>query len=431
MTVSKRYWLFLFFLALLLTSASLGDVGPTLAILNCKIFPVSSPAIENGVIIIRDGLIEAIGPLGKVKIPEDAETIDAKGLAAYPGLISSHTNLFIEAPKEEATQGPLEFMMPAPSQEAKPSQAPELMVLNILKPKKSTVENFHKIGITTVLVAPNKGIFEGQSVLLNLNGEKIEPMVLKNPVALHINFTTERGTYPSSLMGTIAFIRQSFLDAGYYAAYESQYNRVIKGIKRPEYNPYLEALLPFVQEKKPIVFQCNNQENIKYALKLIAEFKLNALLSQVNEAWRISPLLKKAKIPLLVTLDFKPPQSSQYVNQGEELKKKAEAEIYPANAANLYKEGIMFSLTSFGLSESSILNNIRAAIKAGLPREEALRAMTIHPAQYLGVQRQLGSLEPGKIANVILLKGEIFDEKSKVEKVFVDGIPFLTEEKGK
>jgi len=133
--------------------------------------------------------------------------------------------------------------------------------------------------------------------------------------------------------------------------------------------------------------------------------------------------LKKTPIPLLVTLDFRPPNGSMYVNQGEDLKKKAEAEIYPANAANLVKEGLRFALTTFGLNDgSTALKNIQLAIKAGLPQEEALKALTIQPAQYLGLAQQLGSLEPGKIANVILTKGELFDEKTQVEKVFVDGI---------
>jgi imidazolonepropionase-like amidohydrolase len=147
------------------------------------------------------------------------------------------------------------------------------------------------------------------------------------------------------------------------------------------------------------------------------------MLSHVNEAWRDASVLKKTPIPLLVTLDFRPPSGSLFVNQGEDLRKKAEAEIYPANPSNLAKEGIAFALTTFGLNDgSTALKNIQSAIKAGLSPEQALRALTIQPAQYLGLAAQLGSLEPGKIANVILAKGEIFDEKTQIDKVFVDGI---------
>jgi imidazolonepropionase-like amidohydrolase len=399
------------------------DVGPTYAVKNAKIVPVTGPAIDKGVLIIRNGLIEAVGPVDKVRIPEDAELIEAEGLIAYPGLISAHTNLLLEVPRAETPQGPPEIMMAQAAPQDRPAETPELCAFQLLKPTKAAIDSFLKIGVTTVLVAPNRGIIQGQSVLLNLNGEKAESMVLKNPVALHINFTTARGRYPSSLMGTIAFLRQSFLDADYYATRQAQYQKVLKGMKRPEYDPLLEALVPFVKEKKPVIFQCNNLEDIKRALKIIDEFKLNALLSHANEAWRDAAVLKKTPIPLLVTLDFRPPNSSQYANQGEDLRKKAEAEVYPANAANLAKEGIKFALTTFGLNDgAAVLKNIRAAIKAGLSKEEALKVLTIQPAQFLGLVQQLGSLEPGKIANIILTKGELFDEKTQVDKVFVDGV---------
>ncbi len=408
----------LFLFLFILTIISSARVGPTYAVVDCKIVPVTGPPVEKGIIIIRDGLIESLGPKDKIAIPEDAEVIKADGLTAYPGLIDIHTTLFLEPAKEESQR---QERMEKPDWAAQVG----LMAFDRIKPKKTDMEEFHKIGITTVLVVPEKGIYAGQSVLLDMNGEKKEPMVVRNPVALHINFTTERRTYPSSLMGTMALLRQSFLDAEHYSSYKSQFSKRPLGMKRPEYNPYLEALFPYVVQKKPIFFNCANQEDIKRALRLIDEFKLNAILSGSNEAWRVAGLLKKAKVPLLVSLDFKPPYTSMYVNQGEALKEKAEKEIYPANAAKLHKERIKFALTSHSLKKSSeILENTQKAIRAGLPAEEALRAMTIVPAQILGVSDILGSLEPGKVANIFLTSGEIFGEKTKVERVFVDGLSF-------
>jgi len=224
-------------------------------------------------------------------------------------------------------------------------------------------------------------------------------MVVKNPVALHINFSTARGFYPASVMGTMAFLKQNFLDAEHYRSYKSLYSKASKGIKRPEYSPFLEAVMPFVLEKKPIIFTCDNQEDIKRALGLIDEFKLNGFLSGANEAWRVAEKLKNKKLPLLVSLNFKPPYTSIYVNQGEEMKEKAEKKIYPANAANLHNSGIKFALTSYDLPKADrFLESIQKAIKAGLPKEEALKALTIYPASFLGMIRCLGSLSPGKIA---------------------------------
>ena len=272
-------------LALAGTPPPAGDVGPTYAIRNCKIVPVAGPAVEKGTIVIRDGLIESLGPADKVKVPEDAEVVEADGLIAYPGLISAFASLFMEQPARgaEGAQAPQIEGFPQgqgqPAQEDKFPPGPGLLVLDQLKPRRATVESLHKAGFTTVLAAPTRGIFEGQSVLLNLNGEPLPPMVLRNGAALHINFTTERGGYPSSLMGTIAHIRQSFMDAEYYAARQAQYAKGPAGLKRTEYDPRLEALVPFVRDRKPVIFQCNNVEDIKRALKIAAEFKLNALVA--------------------------------------------------------------------------------------------------------------------------------------------------------
>ncbi|GAG01427.1 unnamed protein product, partial [marine sediment metagenome] len=242
----NRLFIYLFAVILLFTATSSARVTPTYAIVNCKIIPVTGSPIEKGIIIIRDGLIESLGPQGKISIPEDAEIIKAEGLFAYPGLIDAHTNLFLELPKEEPRRPGTARTTAAEPRQKEKAQHPDLMALKLLKPKKTAVAGLHKIGITTVLVAPERGIYAGQSVLLNVNGDKAEPMVIKSPVALHVNFTTARGTYPSSLMGTMAFLRQSFLDTGHYSSHKSQFTKSSRGLKRPEYNPFLEALSPYV-----------------------------------------------------------------------------------------------------------------------------------------------------------------------------------------
>jgi imidazolonepropionase-like amidohydrolase len=430
--VSRSVILSLVAAAVLAAARPSGDVGPTYAVRGCRIVPAAGPPVEKGVIVIRDGLIESLGPADKVRVPDDAEVVEAEGLVAYPGLFSALSTLFLEQPARAGAQAPGAAETPYPFQAQAAAGAddpfppgPGLFVLDQLKFAKPALEGFHKAGFTTVLVAPTRGIFEGQSVVLDLNGEALAPMVVRNGAALHINFTTERGGYPSSLMGTIAHIRQSFLDADYYAARQAQYAKNPAGLKRPEYDRRLEALVPFVRDRKPVVFQCNNQEDIKRALKIVAEFKLNALLAGANEAWRVADVLKKGPVPLLVALDFRPPATSLYSTQGEELRRKAEAEIYPANAAELAKAGLAFALVSGANADgASVLKAVRTAVKAGLPKDAALRALTLQPARYLGLDRSLGAREPGKIANVVLVKGEIFDEGAQVAKVFVDGVLF-------
>jgi len=404
--------------------STFGEDSPTYAIVGCTIVPVKGMPIEKGTIIIRNGLIEALGPEENIPIPADAEIIESNGLYAYPGLIDAQTSTMLDSPKAENQSS--SRPSPASKTEKKPSwQHADFMAFDHLKLKKSIIESFRKEGITTVCIAPDKNIFAGQSVILNLSGERAKPMVIKNPFALHINFVTARGEYPSSLMGTMALLRQSFLDTEHYCLHRGKYNQAPSGLKRPVYDPFLETLSPYVSQKSPVVFNCANLEDIKRALRLKAEFKLNAYVSGASEAWRVSGSLKKAGAPLLVSLRLKPPLTSLFVNQGEDLKKKAEEEIYPANAAKLHEEGIEFALVSSGLSKpSDMMKNMQKAITAGLPRETALKSMTVNPAIALGIDAITGSLEPGKIANIVLAKGVLFEEETKIQRVFVDGISY-------
>ena len=404
------------------------ETRPAYALEGCRVVTAAGPVLEKGVIVIRDGLIEAVGELGKIKIPPDAEVVAAEGLTAYPGLILGHTGFLIERPREEAPEGRAAAFAAAaagPPAETTPKTWPLVWAFDQIRPRAQVLENLHRSGVTTILVVPSPGIFQGMSVLLNLNGDKTEPMVLKNGAALHINFAVERGTYPSSPMGTMAFLRQHFHDALHYVEHLSRYEKAGRGMKRPVYDPLLEALIPFVKDRRPVVFQCNDREDIQRALRLADEFRLNAMIGGANEAWRVAGDLKKSGRPLFVSLNFTPPARSAYTQQGDDLKKKAEGEIYPANAARLAEAGIPFALTALGLPDSATaLKNIRTAIKAGLSPDDALKALTIVPARFLGAADRIGSLEAGKIANVILVRGEIFDEKAVVERVFVDGLSF-------
>lgn len=422
---TQKFILGLFLSVLVITVFSFSaEVGPTYAIVHCTVVPVSGPPLENGVILIRDGLIESIGVFGDIDIPDDAEVIEAGEMYAYPGLISAHTNLLLE-PARPPSQTQREASSSPQSDEKPGWQKTDLLAFENLRIKTTTIEDLYKAGITTVLIAPKQNIFAGQSVILNLRGENKEAMVLKQPFGLHINFVTSRGEYPSSLMGTMALLRQSFLDAEHNFLYKNQFAKSSGGLKRPPYDPFLESLFPYIIEKKPVIFTCANLEDIKRAIRLTEEFKLNSYISGANEAWRAVDWIKKSELPLLVSLDFKPPRMSKYVRQGDALKKEAEEIIYPANAANLHKAGVKFALTSLGLTKSAdILKNLRTVIKAGFPEEAALKAMTIYPAEYLGIDSLVGSLEPGKIANVVLTSGKIFEEKFAVRKVFVDGMMF-------
>src|SRR5215213_8621258 len=195
----------------------------TYAITNARIVPVSGPVIERGTVVIRDGLINAVG--AQVSAPADARIIDGTGLTVYPGLIDANTNLGIaqatptpggggsSAPRAQASSN-----FTSPNSTQPPGLQPELLAADQLRAGGDQIESARSSGITAALSSPREGILIGQSALINLAGDTPQQMIVRSPVALHIGFTPLRtGVYPASLMGVFSALRQMFLDAARYA----------------------------------------------------------------------------------------------------------------------------------------------------------------------------------------------------------------------
>ncbi len=424
---TKQGFVLLGLLAGLITAAH-AAWEPAYAIVGCRIVSVSGSSVEDGVIVIRNGLIEAVGVRAKVPIPEDVEIVDGKGLIAYPGFIDAYSSVFVKIPAEPQPDPGELYGNVSPVNKVS-GRTPEFMAFDHLEPGEAARDACHAAGILTALVVPQQRLFSGQSVLLNLNGGSPAEMVIVNPVALHVGFTGGRGTYPTTGMGVQALLRQLSLDAAYYRSAKENLAKRGKGVRRPVYDPFLETLTPYLLGRKPVIFACDNQEDIKKALRLIAECGVRGYIAGASEAWRVADMLKTAAVPLFLTVNFGPPYTSLYSQKGKESRERAEKEVYPANAARLSRAGIVFAFSSYGLEKSGdLLSQVRKAVKAGLAEAEALKALTIHPARFLGVDGQLGTIEPGKIANIILAGGEIFQETTRVKQVFVDGRRFEIKE---
>jgi hypothetical protein len=253
-------------------------------------------------------------------------------------------------------------------------------------------------------------------------------MVIKPTVALHI--LTEAtggfgGGYPGSLMGVIAYIRQGFLDAEHYAAAHAIYAGQQRGIPRPLYNRSLEALQSYAKGQLPVVLTANAANDIERAIQLAESLHVKYILSGVQEGYLITALLKQKNVPLLVSLRF-PEKDRDADPDADEpvrvLKQRAEA---PANAAALHKAGLKFAFHSGQMANpKDFLRNAAKAVQAGLPRDAALRALTLNAAEIFGVAEQLGSIEKGKIANLVVATGDLFAEKTQLKYVFIDGQKF-------
>ena len=425
----RVFYLFLFIFSLGLGLHTYSDEGlhEVWAIKNCKIYTLKGIPIEKGIIVIRNGLIKAVGP--NIKIPSDAEVIDATNLVAYPGLIDGLGKSFLKLPKKKIDTSRLAS---GKFTDEDRGITPGRRAFELVEFSKALLDKFHRYGFTTIQIIPGRGIFTGQASIFNLIGnDKNKALLLKDTV-LGIGFSPGMfGVYPSSLMGVVAFLRQTFSDAIYYNMHFNRWRKEMTGLIRPVYDSNLEILDDFIVRRKPVVFLCRNQHDIRRALKLSKEYNLNYFICDLgSEAFRVIPELKRAKARLFLTVEFKAPSTSIYAQRGKTVKEKAEKEIYPKNPAKIAEAGIPFAFSSFGTNNpEKMIKGIRKAIENGLSKEIALKALTVVPASFMGLSKALGTIEPGKIANLILMEGELFSKDAKVWYVFVDGKKFEIKKK--
>ncbi|HUP61494.1 MAG TPA: amidohydrolase family protein [Thermoanaerobaculia bacterium] len=387
------------------------------AITGGTVHPVSGPAIANGTVIVRDGLIEAVG--ANVAVPRDATVIDVAGAHVYPGLIDAQTSLGFAAPAPRRSGFGGGGGAARPTESA-PEPTPDSLALRNVKLSDDDVDARRAIGVTTIATAPAAGIFNGQSVVLNLGGGSVESRVILSPATLQISFNP-RSTwiYPDSLMGVIAYIRQTFLDAQQHAAAHAVYERTPAGLRRPPENPALDALQPVLRRELPVVFLADSAEMILRVQALARELNVRYIISGARQAYELADDLKN--VPVLVSVKWPVAPADKEDREDQPLRVIRDRQLAPTTPAALAKAGAQFALVSGGGKTGDFFPGIRKAIDNGLSADDALRATTLAPARILGIDRQLGSLERGKIANVVVSDKPLFDEKAKVTRLFVDG----------
>ena len=409
------------------------------AITNAQIATVSGPVISRGTIVVRNGLIESVGE--NARVPADARVIDGTGLTVYPGFIDAFTSLGLAspAPAQRSPQGGQQGQTPQTTQAASNSNFPEGLrpentVFDQLKAGEAQFETNRNAGFTTVLTVGREGVFNGQSAVINLAGDTVSAMTVRSPFAEHITLTPLRvGVFPTSLMGTFAALRQMFLDAQRFQDVTKMYEKNPRGLKRPDADKSIEALIPVINREMPIVFNANSEIEIVRVLDLAKEFNLRAIVAGGQEAWKITDRLKAQNVPVLLSLNFPKRTAAAAPDADAEsievLRLRAET---PKTAARLAQAGVKFAFQSGGMQNiGDFLTNASKSIENGLDRNAAVRAMTLSAAEILGVDNRLGSIEAGKIANLTVSRGDVFAKDKTITHVFVDGKLFDQKDKPK
>ena len=406
-----------------------------LAIRNARVVPVSGPILAKATVVVRDGLILDIGE--NAVIPPGAWIIDGDGLTVYPGLIDALDSAGITDPNalpaapEARRPGPgpaaaaVTAAQPARGPEDRPATASWLRAADLVKPSDPRVGSLRNFGFTTAVSFPMRGIFAGQGAVIELAGDKGGEMIVSTPAAEYLTLASGGfASFPGSLMGVIAYIRQVYLDASHNRAAAAAYAQNHTGIRRPDYDRALEGVL----EPPRILLPARRKVEMERMIRFANELHQSAVLYGMDEAYRAAPELKASGVPVLVSLKWPEKPRDSDPNGYETLRTLEVRDKAPSSPAALAKAGVRFAFYSDGLANATeIKRAVRRALDAGLSQADALRAMTLAPAEIYGVADRLGTIEKGKIANLVVTKGDLFGEKTEVKFIIVDGRKFEPE----
>jgi len=380
------------------------------------IHPKPGETITNGVIIIRDGRIEKVGG-PNLKLPANARQWDLTGKTIFAGFIDAASSLG-KANSVSNTNTHWNSLV-----------RPERRAAEFTMPKDEDAAKFRKLGFTTAHIIPIKGIFGGRSAAINLG---VNPSIVAADIRQCLALATSSKSYPVSLMGSTALIRQTFYDANWYRDLNTW---LVKNpnAERPESNTALAALEAVIGKNQPLLAHARDELDYARLFSVAAEFDLkNPVILGNGHEYRQIDLLKKSATTVIVPLNFPEAPPIEYPEAALEipLEKLEHWERAPSNAAALATEGIPICLTPRDLKkpEDKFWKHIRQCVKNGLSPDEALAALTIRPANVIGLSDRLGTIASGKIANLVIASGDLFtNEKSAVHGTWVDGIPFKTD----
>lgn len=423
--------------------------GSSHALTNARIVVKPGTEIEKGTVVLRDGRIVAVGE--KVAIPADARVHDLDGATVYAGFIDAHVS-FAKSTREAPSEGGppvnddvltsgatapfLGASSAAGGSGVKSVITPERRMAREHAPSQKSLEALRNEGFTAANVVPDAGVIRGTSTFVNLASSDPDVAILRPDTFQHVSIDAPRTgsdededkkprAYPASLMGVIAAVRQTFLDARHQAADHAHFAKHPKDRPRPNVDTSLEALMPAAEKKMPVLFEPASVLMVERATFLAREFDLQSVLLACGQEWRRPELVRAAKAPFIVPLDFpevaKMPEDDDW--QAVPFETLRAWDHAPGNAALLRREGIEIALTTHGLAKrSSFRANARLAVARGLSTDDALAALTTIPAKICGVADQLGTIEPGKLANLTVVEnGGYFDEKARVREVWIDG----------
>lgn len=379
-----------------------------LAVTGAKIITMAGDKIPIGTVLVDAGKITEVGKASDIKIPSDAQVIDAAGKIVMPGLIDAHCHVGILEEIYEEGDDVNEMSDPV---------TPHLRAIDAINPEDLGFADALEGGVTTVVTGPGSAnVIGGMNLAMKTSGYVVDNMILKSPIGLKVAFgENPKRVYgsskksPGTRMATAALLRESFIKAQAYLEKIKRAEEVPE--KMPDRDLRLEILGEVLKGNLPLRAHAHRADDIMTAVRVAEEFKVRLVVEHCTEGFKIADELAARNIPVIV---------------GPMLTNRSKVELQnrtPANAGILSKAGLKVAImTDHPVIPINYLSLSAAlAVKAGMDETEALKAITIHAAEIIGLSDRIGSIEPGKDADMIILDGPLFELKTLVEKVIVNG----------
>lgn len=384
-------------------------MGQTIAITGGRVFPVTGPPIDGGTVIITNGRITSVG--ANVAIPADAQRVDATGKWVTPGFINASTQLgVIEVSQVNSTRDM--------SARGKDNIAAAFTVWEGLNPNSVMLAPARNEGITTIVVIPAGGLVSGQAALLNVVPGTTTDMIIKAPVAMVAEIGDANSAGVSSRGELIVKLRELLEDTRFFQARRAAYERAeTRDFAASRLD--LQAMIPVIEGTLPLIIAVDRASDIDAALRLAREYNLKIIIGGGAEAWMLADRLAAARVPVLTGAMNNIPGGFAALGQRQE------------NAALLRRAGVNVALIGNGPGDPEAFNvrNLKQeagnAVAYGMTWDDALRAVTLGPAEVFGVSNRLGSLQAGRDGNVVIWSGDPFELSTRAERVFIRGREYL------
>ncbi|SNT28450.1 Imidazolonepropionase [Ekhidna lutea] len=423
------------------------------AIKNATIVQAPGRIIQNGTVLIENGIIKAVG--SSIAIPADAWVVDADSMFVYPGFISGLSNIGVEKP-EDKDEDDDRKKTGNPSDE-RAGITPGNSSREMLNPGNKSVEDFRKVGFTASHSVPHNGMLPGMGAIVLLGGTDGERMVVKDQTSMFAQLSGAGGVYPNTVIGVMAKYRDLYRKASQARDYQAKYNSNPNGMERPATDATLESLYPVISKQMTVVFKAESVKDVMRVIALQRDLGFNLMLGEVKQGWDAIPAIKATGAPVFLSLDLpewkeeeekeeKESDEEEEDKEEEEEKEPTEAELeekalkerqnsmienYYTQAGKFRSNGVKFGFSTMEVKSKDFKTNLLKVIENGLSEDQALAALTTEPASILGVSNMMGTIDVGKMANLVVSDTAYFTKDANVRYVFVDGVKYEYEEKKK